>query len=77
MNQYVFYSTNKSVWLCSKELRAEHQYNYEITPTRLAILDCTDEFINDLFEVLDCDKQEFVDIVQSELEDYPYTLYSN
>ena len=76
-SSYVFYQTNKAVWLCPASNWMEYIYYTEIHPTRLAIVKCTQEWIEQLFSILACDKKEFCEILIEELNRNNSTLYMN
>ena len=74
---YIFYQTNKAVWLCEKEQYWRYCYEKEITPYRFALVKCTQEWIEELFSILACNKQQFIDIVKEELNRNFLTVYQN
>lgn len=77
MNKYIFYETNTGVWFCPKNSWERYKYEKEITPTRMAILEASEECIEALFDILDECQEQFVEIIKDELSSSLDTLYSN
>ena len=77
MKNYVFYQTNKSLWLCKSENRPRYSYNKEIKPIRIAILEVTDKAIDVLMDLFQENQEMFVEIIKEELDNSFNTLYMN
>lgn len=78
MSKFVFYQSNKMVWIVPKQNRDAYVYKNEILPIRMAILEVTEEWQEALYELLISDKKEFANAVIDELSDkLNLTIYSN
>lgn len=78
MQKFVFYQSNKMVWIVPKQNRDAYVYKNEILPIRMAILEVTEEWQQALYELLMSDKQEFANTVIEELNDKNnFTIYNN
>lgn len=78
MDKYVFYQSNKVVWMVPKQNRNAYVYKNEVVPIRMVILEVTKEWQKALYELLMSDKQEFANAIIEELNDTNnFTIYSN
>lgn len=77
MKKYILYQTKKGVWVVNKNQRDRYVYEEEIKPIRILICDITDEWIEAIIEIFKSDKEQFIDIIQEELNQNFSTLYMN
>lgn len=76
MEKYIFYETQDHCWFVPQNKWAEYEYQKEVKPIRMAILECSEQYCEDLIDLLFRYKDTFNDMIQSELEDV-LTIYSN
>ena len=76
MAEYIIFQTGKNVWLVDKENYNEYIKTSKDKVMRFELLDIDDETIENLFETLNQDKEEFVNILVTELDE-GQTIYSN
>lgn len=77
MEKFVFFQTQKTIWLCPSRDWNRYQYENELTPTRQALVLLSQQAVAHLYEILDCDQEQFVEIVKEELDNNDLTTYSN
>lgn len=77
MKKYILYQTKKGVWVVNKNQRDRYVYEEEIKPIRILICDITDKWIEAIIEIFKSDKEQFIDIIQEELNQNFSTLYMN
>jgi hypothetical protein len=75
MKNYIVYQTKDKVWIIQSENWNRLQYEREIKPIRLALLDLTDEAEQALAEILQDNIEEFVELLNEELDNQ--CLYMN
>ena len=77
MEKYVFYETDKSVWICPSNDWNKFKYDNEISPTREVTTLATQEGISALFEIYESDIDLFVELIRQELAENFLTVYNN
>ena len=77
MEKYVFYETDKSVWLCPSRDWNKFKYDNKINPTREVTTLATQEGIAELFEIYESDIDLFVELIRQELAENFLTVYTN
>lgn len=77
MENYVFYQTNKSVWFVPLVDWNEFIFETEKKIIRMTILEVTDEWAFELYELFRRDKPEFIETIKEELNNSLNTLYMN
>ena len=77
MDKYVFYQTNKSVWLVKAQDYNRYCYENEFIPIRYTVAECTNEAIEKIYEIFNSDKELFKEIIQEELQENDFTYYNN
>lgn len=77
MEKYVFYETNKSVWIVDRYNRHKYVYEKNIVPIRMVLVDVSEQWIQALMELFKENGEEFIDEVKFELNENKFTSYSN
>lgn len=77
MEKFVFYETDKSVWLCPSRDWNKFKYDNEISPIREVTTLATQEGIAELFEIYESDIDLFVELIRQELAENFLTVYTN
>lgn len=77
MEKFVFYETNKSVWLCHSRDWNKFKYDNEISPIREVTTLATQEGIAELFKIYESDIDLFVELIRQELAENFLTVYIN
>lgn len=77
MDRYVFYQTNKSVGIVNSADRSEHIYNNDTKPIRAVVSDVSQQAIDLLMDIYTQDIEQFIDIIQNELNENFLTSYFN
>ena len=77
MEKFVFYETDKSVWICASRDWNKFKYDNEISPTREVTTLATQEGIAELFEIYESDIDLFVELIRQELSENFLTVYNN
>lgn len=75
MKNYIVYQTKDKVWIIQSENWNRLQYEREIKPIRLALIDLTDEAEQALAEILQDNIEEFAELLNEELNNQ--CLYMN
>lgn len=75
MKNYIVYQTKDKVGIIQSENWNRLQYEREIKPIRLALLDLTDEAEQALAEILQDNIEEFAELLNEELDNQ--CLYMN
>lgn len=77
MEKFVFYETDKSVWLCPSRDWNKFKYDNEISPIREATTLATQDGIAELFKIYESDIDLFVELIRQELAENFLTVYNN
>lgn len=77
MEKFVFYETDKGVWVCSIRDWNKYKYDNEINPIREVTTLATQEWIMELFEIYESDTDLFVELIRQELAENFLTVYNN
>ena len=76
MEKYVFYEAIDHCWFIPKDKWAEYEYNEEVKPIRMTLLECSEEYCKMLIDLLLTYPDTFEDMIKEEL-DNSLPLYSN
>lgn len=76
MRKFIVYQRKRWVWLCDISERNKYQYDNEIKPIRMAIMEMSDQYVEMIMEVFKKDKQIFVEMIKDELNSV-LNLYMN
>lgn len=76
MEKFIFYETIDHCWFVPKDKWAEYEYNEEVKPIRLTILECSEEYCKLLVDLLLTYPDTFEDMIKQEL-DNSLSLCSN
>lgn len=77
MEKFIFYETDKGVWVCSIRDWNKYKYDNEINPIREVTTLATQEWIMELFEIYESDTDLFVELIRQELAENFLTVYNN
>ncbi len=76
MRKYIVYQRKRWVWFCDISMWNQYQYDNEIKPIRIAILEMSEEYVEMIMELFKTDKQLFVEMLKDELNSV-LCLYMN
>lgn len=76
MRKYIVYQKKKGIWLCNASYWNKYQYENEIKPIRMAILEMSEEYVEMLMELFRTDKETFIEMLKDELNN-TLCLYMN
>jgi len=76
LDKYIFFQTQHHVWFCDIKNWNEYQYEYNLQPIEFSILECTDEYIDSLLDVMQQDQSAFIDRIKSEMAADIYKVFT-
>ncbi|OIO40627.1 hypothetical protein AUJ10_02630 [Candidatus Pacearchaeota archaeon CG1_02_31_27] len=73
-NKYIFWRSKSKVGVCSTQDWVIHSKEYDIKPIVMSILECSDQYINELMELLKNDPKKFQKEVLGQIRDDLYKI---
>ena len=76
MRKLVVYQRKGGVWLCDITVWNQYQYDNEIKPIRMSIMEMSEQYVEMLMELFRIDKETFIEMLKDELNN-TFSLYMN